>query len=46
MGGEEVYLHALTLALDEGEWFAPCPGHVTPGESVSTTNQTGGLDRV
>jgi hypothetical protein len=46
MGGAEVYLHALNLALDGGEWCAPCPDHFTPGESVSTTNRTGQLDRV
>jgi hypothetical protein len=31
-GGEVVYLHALTSALDGGEWSATRPGRFTPGE--------------
>jgi len=28
--GMEVQLHALTSALDGGEWLASRPGHFTP----------------
>jgi hypothetical protein len=40
--GVEVQLHALTSALDGGEWLASRPGRFTPRERAPGTHWIGG----
>jgi hypothetical protein len=41
--GVAIYLYAfLTSVLDEGEWSASCPGHLTPRVRVPGTHWIGG----
>jgi hypothetical protein len=40
--GVEIQLHALTSALDEGEWSAARAGRFTPEKKAPDTNWTGG----
>jgi hypothetical protein len=41
-GGIEVYLHALTSAIDGGEWSASCPDRFTLGDRDTGTHLKGG----
>jgi hypothetical protein len=38
MGGKGIAPSFLTLALDESEWSAPCPGTLPPRESATDTH--------
>jgi hypothetical protein len=41
-GWVKVQIHALTSALDGGEWSAPGPGRFTPGEWASSSHWIAG----